>query len=138
MTCNFLAGSRILFATWWIFVQVLTSFYTAELTAFLTLVDSSLPIKNLEDLKNVQSAKWIAIAGATFQNMVEVFNQIESRWKNSSSFQVIIVIRKYFLVFIKINRKQYLIIKFFLNFLKCFLATIIFQNTYINVTFKYH
>jgi len=34
----FSAGSRVLFATWWIFVQVLTSFYTAELTAFLTLV----------------------------------------------------------------------------------------------------
>jgi hypothetical protein len=39
----FSASSRILFASWWIFVQVLTSFYTAELTA--------LPIKNFDDFK---------------------------------------------------------------------------------------
>jgi hypothetical protein len=47
----FSASSRILFASWWIFVQVLTSFYTAELTAFLTLTDTSLPIKNFDDFK---------------------------------------------------------------------------------------
>jgi hypothetical protein len=55
----------------------LTSFYTAELTAFLTLVDSSLPVQNLQDLKNDPSAKWIAIAGATFQNMVEVKTKLQ-------------------------------------------------------------
>jgi len=51
---------------------VLTSFYTAELTAFLTLTDTTLPVKNLEDLKNSPNAKWVAVAGGTFQSIVEV------------------------------------------------------------------
>ena len=67
-----IAASRVLFATWWIFVQVLTSFYTAELTAFLTLVDSTLPVKNLDDLRDRAGAKWVGIAGGTFQTIVEV------------------------------------------------------------------
>ena len=53
-------------------MQVLTSFYTAELTAFLTLVDSTLPVKNLDDLRYRAGAKWVGIAGGTFQTIVEV------------------------------------------------------------------
>ena len=59
-------------ATWWIFVQVLTSFYTAELTAFLTLADNTLPVNNLQQLQADQNAKWVAVSGDAFQTMVEV------------------------------------------------------------------
>ncbi|XP_055613759.1 ionotropic receptor 93a [Uranotaenia lowii] len=44
-------STRILFATWWIFITILTSFYTANLTAFLTLSKFTLPINNAEDVR---------------------------------------------------------------------------------------
>lgn len=43
-------STRILFATWWIFITILTSFYTANLTAFLTLSKFMLPINTVEDI----------------------------------------------------------------------------------------
>ncbi|CAO1399563.1 unnamed protein product [Diamesa serratosioi] len=41
---------RIIFSTWWIFITILTSFYTANLTAFLTLSKFTLPINNPGDI----------------------------------------------------------------------------------------
>lgn len=41
---------RVAFATWWIFITILTSFYTANLTAFLTLARFSLPINVPKDI----------------------------------------------------------------------------------------
>lgn len=41
---------RVAFATWWIFITILTSFYTANLTAFLTLARFSLPINVPRDI----------------------------------------------------------------------------------------
>lgn len=41
---------RVAFATWWIFITILTSFYTANLTAFLTLARFSLPINVPKDM----------------------------------------------------------------------------------------
>lgn len=43
-------STRILFATWWIFITILTSFYTANLTAFLTLSKFTLPFNKVEDI----------------------------------------------------------------------------------------
>lgn len=43
-------STRLLFATWWIFITILTSFYTANLTAFLTLSQFTLPINNAHDI----------------------------------------------------------------------------------------
>lgn len=43
-------STRILFATWWIFITILTSFYTANLTAFLTLSKFTLPFNAVEDI----------------------------------------------------------------------------------------
>lgn len=40
----------MLFATWWIFITILTSFYTANLTAFLTLSKFTLPINTADDI----------------------------------------------------------------------------------------
>jgi glutamate receptor, ionotropic, invertebrate len=41
---------RVAFATWWIYITILTSFYTANLTAFLTLAVFSLPINVPKDM----------------------------------------------------------------------------------------
>lgn len=39
----------------------MTSFYTAELTAFLTLTETSLPVNDLAELRNDVNAKWIGV-----------------------------------------------------------------------------
>nr|QKN21173.1 ionotropic receptor [Zeugodacus cucurbitae] len=43
-------STRLLFATWWIFITILTSFYTANLTAFLTLSKFTLPYNTVSDI----------------------------------------------------------------------------------------
>lgn len=43
-------STRLIFATWWIFITILTSFYTANLTAFLTLSKFTLPINSWDDI----------------------------------------------------------------------------------------
>lgn len=47
---------RIIFATWWIYITILTSFYTANLTAFLTLSRFTLPINNPKDILSKKQA----------------------------------------------------------------------------------
>lgn len=47
-------STRMLFASWWIFITILTSFYTANLTAFLTLSRFTLPINTWDDLFQLQ------------------------------------------------------------------------------------
>lgn len=47
---------RVAFATWWIYITIVTSFYTANLTAFLTLAVFSLPINVPRDLLNQRQA----------------------------------------------------------------------------------
>ncbi|KAL9702646.1 hypothetical protein quinque_006164 [Culex quinquefasciatus] len=65
-------STRILFASWWIFITILTSFYTANLTAFLTLSKFTLPINNAEDVRR-KSSPFVTIRG----------NAIEYAIKNS-------------------------------------------------------
>lgn len=48
--CKFSDSARLLFSTWWIFILILTAFYTANLTAFLTLSTFTLPINSAEDI----------------------------------------------------------------------------------------
>ncbi|KAF5302010.1 hypothetical protein FQR65_LT08675 [Abscondita terminalis] len=43
-------SSRLAFASWWIFVMLITAFYTANLTAFLTLSETKLPVKNSREI----------------------------------------------------------------------------------------
>ncbi|XP_055533659.1 glutamate receptor ionotropic, delta-1 [Wyeomyia smithii] len=65
-------STRILFATWWIFITLLTSFYTANLTAFLTLSKFTLPINNAEDVLHKEK-QFVTIRG----------NAVEYAIKNS-------------------------------------------------------
>ncbi|XP_076273356.1 ionotropic receptor 76b isoform X2 [Rhynchophorus ferrugineus] len=55
-------SSRILFSTWWIFITILTAFYTANLTAFLTLSKFTLPISEPKDIMKKQY-KWVTNKG---------------------------------------------------------------------------
>nr|AQN78504.1 ionotropic receptor 76b [Meteorus pulchricornis] len=45
-------STRLVFATWFLFITIITSFYTANLTAFLTLSEFTLRIKSVEDIVN--------------------------------------------------------------------------------------
>ncbi|XP_043266961.1 probable glutamate receptor isoform X2 [Venturia canescens] len=53
-------STRLIFATWWIFITILTSFYTANLTAFLTLSEFTLPFNSACDIR--ESGKhWVTV-----------------------------------------------------------------------------
>lgn len=58
----FADSSRILFSTWWIFITILTAFYTANLTAFLTLSKFTLPISEPKDISK-RKYQWITNKG---------------------------------------------------------------------------
>ncbi|XP_031622172.1 glutamate receptor ionotropic, delta-2 [Contarinia nasturtii] len=55
-------STRLIFATWWIFITILTSFYTANLTAFLTLSKFTLPINSWDDIYKTQK-EFVSIKG---------------------------------------------------------------------------
>ncbi|XP_071568283.1 glutamate receptor ionotropic, delta-1 isoform X1 [Temnothorax nylanderi] len=87
-------STRILFATWWIFILILTSFYTANLTAFLTRPQFTLPINNVEDIVR-KGYQWVTYKGRTLDFLLSrvspLFNDTEelsslniTRWKNHS------------------------------------------------------
>ena len=52
----------MLFATWWIFITVLTAFYTANLTAYMTLSALRVPVQSIADISSSQKS-WLAPAG---------------------------------------------------------------------------
>nr|CAD7263045.1 unnamed protein product [Timema shepardi] len=62
-------SSRLLFATWWIFITILTSFYTANLTAFLTLSRFTLPIDDARGVAKYRY-RWIGHKGFALDQMV--------------------------------------------------------------------
>ncbi|XP_050530491.1 ionotropic receptor 93a isoform X2 [Daktulosphaira vitifoliae] len=61
---------RLIFATWWIFIMILTSFYTANLTAFLTLSKFTLPIQTVDDIANGKY-QWVAAEGSAIEYSVK-------------------------------------------------------------------
>ncbi|XP_047004051.1 ionotropic receptor 93a [Schistocerca americana] len=74
-------SSRLLFATWWIFITLLTSFYTANLTAFLTLSRFTLQITDLKDI-STKKAHWAAQKGSAMEYLV--YNNDEYSFLNLS------------------------------------------------------
>lgn len=64
-----LDSSRLLFSTWWIFITILTAFYTANLTAFLTLSKFTLPISEPKDI-GAKKSKWVSTKGNTLEDTV--------------------------------------------------------------------
>nr|UVX20223.1 ionotropic receptor [Endoclita signifer] len=59
--------TRMLFATWWIFIILLSAFYTANLTAFLTLSKFTLDIDGPKDLLR---KSWIAREGSAVEYVI--------------------------------------------------------------------
>ncbi|XP_011501269.1 PREDICTED: glutamate receptor ionotropic, kainate 2 [Ceratosolen solmsi marchali] len=62
-------STRLVFATWWIFITILTSYYTANLTAFLTLSKFTLAINSLDELVNYRYS-WFIINGRSVQTLL--------------------------------------------------------------------
>ncbi|CAD6208129.1 GSCOCT00010389001.3-RA-CDS, partial [Cotesia congregata] len=52
-------SNRLLFASWWIFITIITAFYTANLTAFLTLSEFTLEFTSVKDIYNLRKS-WTA------------------------------------------------------------------------------
>ncbi|ROT62633.1 hypothetical protein C7M84_019508, partial [Penaeus vannamei] len=65
-------SSRILFATWWLFITIVTSFYTANLTAYLTFNSLVLPIEKAEDLAKYPDIKWVAFRDGALADIIMV------------------------------------------------------------------
>ncbi|XP_063375124.1 glutamate receptor ionotropic, delta-2 isoform X2 [Cydia amplana] len=61
--------TRILFTTWWLFIILLSAFYTANLTAFLTLSKFTLDVEYPEDLYK-KNYRWVAPEGSTVQYVI--------------------------------------------------------------------
>nr|AVH87308.1 ionotropic receptor 20 [Holotrichia parallela] len=64
-------SSRILFATWWIFITILTAFYTANLTAFLTLSRFTLPISSIADI-GTKKYSWVSPKGSAIEAALDI------------------------------------------------------------------
>nr|AWT23327.1 IR76b [Hycleus phaleratus] len=60
-------SARLLFATWWIFITILTAFYTANLTAFLTLSKFTLPITKATDIGK-KHLPWVTTKGNALED----------------------------------------------------------------------
>ncbi|XP_028160886.1 glutamate receptor ionotropic, delta-2 isoform X1 [Ostrinia furnacalis] len=67
--------TRVLFTTWWIFIILLSAFYTANLTAFLTLSKFTLDIENPQDLYK-KNYRWVSAEGGAVQYVVSSPNEV--------------------------------------------------------------
>nr|ARO76467.1 ionotropic receptor 4 [Conogethes punctiferalis] len=66
--------TRVLFTTWWIFIILLSAFYTANLTAFLTLSKFTLDIETPQDLYK-KNYRWVSPEGSAVQYVVNSPNE---------------------------------------------------------------
>ncbi|XP_053599530.1 glutamate receptor ionotropic, delta-1 [Plodia interpunctella] len=66
--------TRVLFTTWWLFIILLSAFYTANLTAFLTLSKFTLDIEYPKDLYK-KNYRWVAAEGSAVQYIVAAPNE---------------------------------------------------------------
>ena len=91
-------STRMLFATWWIFILILTSFYTANLTAFLTKPQFTLSISSLQDIVK-KGYSWVTYEGRTIDFLLSqvrgiflsvcwiiFFNNIKKLWRTTRHF----------------------------------------------------
>jgi len=66
-------ASRVLFGTWWIFITIVTAFYTAQLTVVLSSLSWSLSVHNLHELHNDPTASWLALAGGATETILSTW-----------------------------------------------------------------
>ncbi|XP_062134409.1 ionotropic receptor 93a [Drosophila sulfurigaster albostrigata] len=67
-------STRLLFATWWIFITILTSFYTANLTAFLTLSKFTLPYNTVNDILS-KNKHFVSLRGGGVEYAIRTTNE---------------------------------------------------------------
>ncbi|EDX00009.2 uncharacterized protein Dyak_GE22759 [Drosophila yakuba] len=67
-------STRLLFATWWIFITILTSFYTANLTAFLTLSKFTLPYNTVNDILT-KNKHFVSMRGGGVEYAIRTTNE---------------------------------------------------------------
>ncbi|XP_073841671.1 ionotropic receptor 76b [Musca autumnalis] len=67
-------STRLLFATWWIFITILTSFYTANLTAFLTLSQFTLPFNTVNDIL-AKNKHFVSQRGSGIEYAIKLTNE---------------------------------------------------------------
>ena len=58
-------STRIIATMWWLFILVVTSSYTANLAAFLTVETLERPIESVEDLANQNEIFYGAVNGGS-------------------------------------------------------------------------
>ncbi|XP_017788007.1 PREDICTED: glutamate receptor ionotropic, delta-2 [Habropoda laboriosa] len=79
-------STRMLFATWWIFILILTSFYTANLTAFLTKPQFTLSISSLHDIVQ-KGYNWVTYQGRMVDFLLSQNHQNDLTLLNMSKLQ---------------------------------------------------
>lgn len=79
-------STRMLFATWWIFILILTSFYTANLTAFLTKPQFTLSISSLQDIVH-KGFHWVTYKGRTIDFLLSQHHYNDLSLLNASKWQ---------------------------------------------------
>ncbi|XP_076240309.1 ionotropic receptor 76b [Calliopsis andreniformis] len=79
-------STRMLFATWWIFILILTSFYTANLTAFLTKPQFTLSISSLQDIVQ-KGYNWVTYKGRTIDFLLSQDHHNDLSLLNASKWQ---------------------------------------------------
>ncbi|XP_030751235.1 glutamate receptor ionotropic, kainate 2-like [Sitophilus oryzae] len=67
-------SSRILTAMWWFFSLIMTSSYTANMAAFLTVQKSANTINNVEDLANQNKVKYGIMKGGSTEEFFKYSN----------------------------------------------------------------
>ena len=85
------SGRFILFS-WWFFIMILTSMYTANLTAHLTLERSSITIKGLDDLLDQNEYTWGLVEDRNLESLLlnhkeEKYRKIAERGENVVSLE---------------------------------------------------
>lgn len=80
-------SGKILVSFWWIFVLLLITSYTANLTAFLTVEKTETPIKSITDLVTQSKVKFGTVRGSGVMsylktNKVELFTKL---WQQMSA-----------------------------------------------------
>lgn len=74
-------STRLLFATWWIFITILTSFYTANLTAFLTLSKFTLPYNTVNDIL-AKNKHFVSMRGGGVEYAIRTVSTIDRVFNN--------------------------------------------------------
>lgn len=73
------SSGRFVLFTWWFFVMLMTSLYTANLTAFITLDKIGVKIDNAKDLLNQNRYKWGLLNQSFVEDLLD--NNIDPEYK---------------------------------------------------------